>query len=113
MVHPYKPMVCRFYPFVYTVHADGSISISVNEKAIGECPGLILDDEPIDEFIAAKLKSMARIRLIELKLYEEVVREWNREAIIGDMTMNALIKFLIKRAEKHYKVLKEKGLWVK
>jgi len=36
-VHSYKPLVCRFYPFVYYVKEDGDIGIDVNEKAVGEC----------------------------------------------------------------------------
>ena len=112
-VHEFKPLVCRFYPFVYTVHSDGRITIDVNENAIKECPGLILDGEPIDKEIEEQLIRLARIRIKELELYEEAVNEWNEEYSSANKSLSYLIDFLMDKAREHYKLLKKKGLWIK
>jgi Fe-S-cluster containining protein len=65
-VHSFKPPVCRFYPFVYVVRGDGEVDIEVNERAVGECPGLVLDDRPIDPGIADYPRRVARARIAEL-----------------------------------------------
>ncbi|RLF20649.1 MAG: hypothetical protein DRZ82_01350 [Thermoprotei archaeon] len=113
LVHEYKPLTCRFYPFVYTVHRDGSISISVNEKAIGECPGLVLDGKPIDEEIVKRLVRLAKVRLLEIKLYKEVVHEWNSELNNIFAKARNFIDFMLEEARKHKKMLESRGLWVK
>lgn len=111
-VHPYKPLVCRFYPFVYYVKEDVDIGINVNEKAVGECPGLVLDDKPIDPFIVEYLKRVARIRVLELKLWSRVAEEWSR--LHGSsLSPSKLVDFALTRAREDYRELASRGLWVK
>ncbi|MCG2879700.1 MAG: YkgJ family cysteine cluster protein [Vulcanisaeta sp.] len=38
-VHPVKPNVCRYYPFIYWVE-NGIVKFEVYEKALGYCPGV-------------------------------------------------------------------------
>ncbi len=85
----------------------------MNRRAIGECPGLILDNEPLDEVIRVRLEALTRVRLIELRLYDEVVKDWNSGAYRGREDPKGLISYMIQRALEHYEILREKGLWIK
>lgn len=112
-VHEYKPLVCRFYPFVYYVKENGEIGIDVNEKAIKECPGLIMDGEPIDKTIVENLRRVAYIRREELKYWNSIINEWN--TVFGDKNndLSSFLKFCLAKAEKHMKELAKNGLWIK
>ncbi len=110
-VHEYKPMVCRFYPFVYIVR-DGDIVIEVNAAALGECPGLILDPQPIPQHVIENLRRLARVRIEELERWRRVVDEWNRGSSIPKNFEN-FVRFAICKAKEDYRELLEKGLWVK
>jgi len=112
-VHSFKPLVCRFYPFVYSVKRDGSIEIKVNKDAINECPGLILDGKPLEEELKFKLMRLARARIRELKLYSEAIEKWNWELYSESSRVEDLLEFLLNEAKKHYIILKVEGLWVK
>ncbi len=110
-VHKYKPMVCRFYPFVYTIR-DDDIVIEVNVTALGECPGLILDPQPISQHIVENLRRLARVRIEELRRWRRVIDEWNRSSTTPKNFEN-FVRFAICKAEEDYRELLEKGLWVK
>jgi len=112
LVHGFKPLACRFYPFKYTV-MNNDIYIELQENAIRECPGLILDGKPINILTKKQLLSLARQRIMELKLYNEAVLEWNEEFSNKHTSLNKLIEFLLEKAEKHFKILNRKGLWIK
>ncbi len=112
-VHPFKPLVCRFYPFVYSVRPDGSIEISVSESAAKECPGLVLDGGPIDERIRASLARLARVRLRELELYRRAAAEWSGELDHSRARLSELVEFLMERARRDFLALRAEGLWVK
>jgi len=112
-VHPFKPLVCRFYPFVYSVSGDGRIKIKVNKDAAKECPGLILDDKPIEREIELRLIRLAKARIRELELYRKAVSFWNLELYSRNLKVEELIDFLLNEANKHYLILKMEGLWIK
>jgi len=112
-VHEYKPLTCRFYPFVYIVQKDGTIKISINEKAINECPGIILDNKPVDRDIVNSLTRLARVRLIELDLYRNLVNEWNSELNGPFSRARDFIEYALDMAKRHKKNLEEKGMWIK
>ncbi len=111
-VQQYKPLVCRFYPFVYVVKSENEVEIEVNENAIGECPGLILDGKPIPEEIAEPLKRLAIARIRELRMYEEAVREWNDIYGSIDTDLHHLVSFLLEKARIHAEKLRSLGLWI-
>lgn len=113
-VHEFKPLVCRFYPFVYWIKDDGDIGVDINEKAVGECPGLVLDDRSIPDDIAEGIKSIARIRREELKLWSDTITEWN--LFYGDnedANLRTFLTFILKKAEDHRNYLLHKGLWIR
>ncbi|MEM1645200.1 MAG: YkgJ family cysteine cluster protein [Ignisphaera sp.] len=112
-VHEFKPLVCRFYPFVYWFKENGEIDIDLNEKAIGECLGLILDGEPIDRSIVESLKRIARIRREELKLWSDIINEWNKYYGNESRNLKLFLKFAFEKAEIHRKELIKRGLWIK
>jgi len=116
-VHEYKPLVRRFYPFVYYVKENGEIGIDVNEKAIGECPGLVMDGEPIDREIdreiVENLKRVTYARREELKLWSETINEWNIVYSKKVSDLKIFLKFGLDKAEKHMKELVKKGIWIK
>jgi len=110
-VHPYKPLVCRFYPFVYIVRESGEIDIEVNDKAIGVCPGLILDDKPIDPVIVEYLKRVAKARVLELKLWSKVAEEWSKEHGYSS-SLSKLVDYVLVKAREDFKELFSKKLWI-
>jgi Fe-S-cluster containining protein len=111
-VHSYKPLACRFYPFVYYVNENGDVEIDVNEKAIEECPGLIVDNKPVDPALAEYLKKTARVRILELKLWSRVAEEWSR--LHGySSSLGKLVDHVLTRAREDYKELLSRGLWIK
>jgi Fe-S-cluster containining protein len=112
-VHEYKPLVCRFYPFVYYVKDDGEIGIDVNEKAVGECPGLVMDGEPIDRDMVENLKKITYARREELKLWSETINEWNNSYGSKVSDLGTFLKFSLDKAEKHMKELVKRGIWIK
>lgn len=112
-VHSFKPLVCRFYPFIYSIRRDGTIRIKVNEDAIKECPGLILDGKPIERELEFKLIRLAKARIRELKLFSEAIKKWNWELYSRNSKVEDLLEFLLSEAKKHYVILRIEGLWVK
>jgi Fe-S-cluster containining protein len=67
-VHDFKPLVFRFYPFLYVVKEDGDVDVELNEKAIEGCEGLEVDEPRIPLEVQVVLKSLARARLREIEL---------------------------------------------
>jgi len=112
LVHDFKPLACRFYPFKYTV-MNNDISIEVEKTAVGKCPGLILDDKPIAGDIWRQLLMLARLRIIELNLYDKTVDEWNKYFSNKYNSLITLIDFLFERARRDFKTLSKNGLWIK
>lgn len=113
-VHPFKPLVCRFYPFVY-VDLGGDVDIEVNENAIGECPGLVVDDAGVPPDIKESLKKVARARIKELRLWESAVAEWNATAHSRrdfDEVADVFIDFALSRARREREALEKEGVWV-
>ena len=112
LVHGFKPLACRFYPFKYTV-MNNDISIEVEKTAVRKCPGLILDDKPIAGDIWRQLLMLARLRIIELNLYDKTVDEWNKYFSNKYNSLITLIDFLFERARRDFKTLSKNSLWIK
>ncbi|MEL9939562.1 MAG: YkgJ family cysteine cluster protein [Ignisphaera sp.] len=113
-IHPYKPLVCRFYPFVY-IEKESEIDIEINENALGECPGLIIDKKPIPDSIKRDLIRLAQVRILELKMWGRVAEEWNSSEYSKkefDEVAEKFLGFIMSRAEEDRKKLVESGLWI-
>ncbi|MCI4436467.1 MAG: YkgJ family cysteine cluster protein [Ignisphaera sp.] len=114
-IHPYKPLVCRFYPFVYIENDNGDIDIDLNDNAIGECPGIILDDKPIPDNIRKEYLRLAKARILELKLWKHVADEWNSSLYSSksfESVANIFLEFIMSRAREDMKKLMQQGLWI-
>jgi Fe-S-cluster containining protein len=113
-IHPYKPLVCRFYPFVYSEKED-NIEIELNDNAIGECPGIILNGRPIPEDVKKSLSILARARILELKMWDDVAMQWNASSYSKknfDDIGSIFIDFIMKFAREDMKKLREMKLWI-
>ena len=113
-VHPFKPLVCRFYPFVY-FEKNGDIDIDVNENAIGECPGLVDDGKPIPENIRSELIALAKARITELKMWGEVAKKWNETSFSKEefsKVAKTFIEFILSYAEEDMKKLIDMKMWI-
>jgi len=111
-VHLFKPLVCRFYPFVYWIRDDGEIDVDIYDKALEECPGLEeKEDRTIPPAIKESLKRLARIRLREIELWNQVANEWNSSDDSTNFSEYKLVVFLLDRAKKHRELLEKEGLW--
>jgi hypothetical protein len=102
-IHPYKPIVCRFYPFVYIENDNGDIDIDLNDNAIGECPGIILDGKPIPDNIRKEYLRLAKARILELKLWKRVAEEWNSSAYSSksfEFVADTFLEFIMSRARE-------------
>jgi hypothetical protein len=58
------------------------------------------------------LKRVARIRVLELKLWSRVAEEWSK--LHGNSSsLSKLVDFALTRAREDYMELASRGLWVK
>jgi len=112
IIHKFKPLTCRFYPFLYVTSGGRVLRIEVNKDAIGVCPGLILDGKPIDDETYNNIMQLARARVFEKRLYADAVDRWLSETG-GKYGFEEFIDFLIERAKKDMAMLVYKNLWVK
>ncbi|MEM3679506.1 MAG: YkgJ family cysteine cluster protein [Candidatus Bathyarchaeia archaeon] len=112
IVHQFKPLTCRFYPFIYVTSNGRVTSIEVNKSAVKVCPGLIYDNDYIDPETYNSLVRLAEIRMTERSLYAEAVREWSSE-YRGRGFFKKLLDFLIEKAEDDANILMRRGLWIK
>jgi len=90
LVHPVKPLVCRFYPFTYRLE-KGEIRVVVAEGAIGSCPGLVDDDAPIPQHAVEEIRKLAERHMFEIALWRAACIEWNRG---GGGSRSQFLKFL-------------------
>lgn len=111
LVHRFKPLVCRFYPFIYVVEKYGDIRIEVNDEAIGKCPGLKIDSKIIPKDIKFQLKRLAKIRILELEFWKKTIKSWN-ETMGRKHDLNDFIEFSINKAQMDMKELLKWNLWV-
>lgn len=71
-VHPVKPNVCRYYPFIYWLDG-GVIKFEVYDKALGYCPGINkggyanfrVEISSIEDAIKTKAE------------FKEIINKWN------------------------------------
>lgn len=96
LIHPAKPIVCRFYPFTYKIAGD-EIVVTVSEGAVGACPGLVDDDGPIDAKIVEEVRKLARIHMFEVGLWKAACIEWNR---YGGGDEKSFLQYLRKLIER-------------
>lgn len=111
LVHKFKPLVCRFYPFLYVVKRNGEVRIEINNEAIGKCPGLKLNSKIIPRNIEKNLIKLAKIRMLELSLWRETIKSWN-DYMGKKGCLNDFIDFSINRAEKDFKELYKYNMWI-
>lgn len=111
-VHQFKPLTCRFYPFIYVTSNGRVTGVEVNKSAVKACPGLIYDGNPIDPHTYNNLIHLAEIRIIERNMYDKAVREWSSE-YRGKGSFKELIDFLIEKAEDDVNILIRRNLWIK
>lgn len=112
IVHQFKPLTCRFYPFIYVTSNGRITSIEVNKNAVKICPGLIYDNGLIDSKTYNSLIQLAEIRMTERNLYAKAVKEWFSE-YHGKGFFKELLDFLIEKAEADANILMRSGLWIK
>ncbi len=111
-VHQFKPLTCRFYPFIYVTSNGRITGIEVNKNAIKVCPGLVYDNDSIDVGTRNSLIQLAEIRIVERNLYAKAVKEWSSE-YRGRGLFKEFVDFLIEKAEVDAKMLVHRGLWIK
>jgi Fe-S-cluster containining protein len=111
-VHQFKPLTCRFYPFIYVTSNGKVTGIEVNKSAVKSCPGLIYDGDPIDAETYSSLIRLAEIRMVERNLYANAIKEWSSEYHERGL-FKELVDFLIEKAEEDASLLIRKGLWIK
>ena len=111
-IHEFKPLTCRFYPFVYSARGSKAIDINICGDAIGSCPGLIRDRKPIDNDLKRKLLAIANARLAETNLYRDAIGKLLAE-FNATPSFEEAIEFLLDEARKDYHKHKAAGLWMK
>lgn len=111
-VHAFKPLTCRFYPFVYVTSGGRVVRVDVNKDAVGVCLGLKIDGKPIEPRLYSHIMRLAEARLVEKRLYAKAVEEWVSESS-GKWGFEELVEFMLERAGKDAAQLARRGLWVK
>ena len=112
LIHRFKPLTCRFYPFLYVTSGGKVLRVEVNKDAIGVCPGLMLDGKPIDDETYNRIMRLAEVRVFEKRLYADAVDKWFSETG-GKYGFEEFIDFMIERAKKDMAMLVYKNLWIK
>ena len=79
---------------------------------MSECPGLVLDDRPVDPGIADYLRRVARVRIAELKLWSEAAEEWSRDCGRGS-DLDGLLDYLLRKARGDFAELSQRGMWIR
>ncbi len=72
-IHPVKPYICRFYPFVYW-EDKGIVKFEIYEKAYPFCPGIgygFYNDFKVE------VKSLLEIKKAKYE-YQVIITHWNR-----------------------------------
>lgn len=111
-VHQFKPLTCRFYPFIYVTSNGRITGIEVNKNAVKVCPGLIYESNSIDAETYSSLIQLAEIRIVERNLYAKAVKEWSSE-YYGRGFFKEFVDFLVEKAEVDAKTLTHRGLWIR
>ncbi|MFB6470811.1 MAG: YkgJ family cysteine cluster protein [Vulcanisaeta sp. AZ3] len=77
-IHPAKPNVCRYYPFIYWLDSD-IVKFEVYEKAIGYCPGLNRGGYARFTVELASIKNAVTSKAE----FRRIVEEWNNKVKNG------------------------------
>ncbi len=91
-IHNIKPLVCRFYPFIYWIEND-IVKFEVLDKAIGFCPGI--GQGPPHDF-TTEYKAVLEIKKAK-EDYRRIVEKWNSLVRKGavDPSPDSFIRYLI------------------
>ncbi|NPB01045.1 MAG: YkgJ family cysteine cluster protein [Crenarchaeota archaeon] len=91
-IHEIKPLVCRFYPFIYWID-DDIVKFEVLDKAVGFCPGL--GQGPPHDF-EVEYRAVIEIRKAKEE-YRRLVERWNKlvERGVVDPSPERFIRFLL------------------
>jgi Fe-S-cluster containining protein len=94
-IHNVKPLVCRPFPFEYSMARDGNVKFSVNQEARGFCKGL---GEGSKRFNFTELEKSARLMESENDAFRKKGEQWNA-TVFSHKTKSSrkgeIIKFLI------------------
>ncbi len=103
-IHPVKPYVCRFYPFIYWIE-DDVVKFEILDKAIGYCPGL--GRGPYYSF-EVELRAVQEIRRAKEE-YRMIVNKWNKlvERGVVKGTPEEFIRYMLNIAEEISKKMEE------
>lgn len=90
-IHSFKPLTCRFYPFIYSWR-DDVLYFEVYSKAVGYCPGIgkgpIVNLTPEAKY--AELSRIAKER------FRRLVDHWNSRVVksLSKATADDFLRFL-------------------
>jgi Fe-S-cluster containining protein len=103
-VHPVKPNVCRYYPFIYWLDG-GIVKFEVYDKAIGYCPGINrggfasfrVEISSVGESVRAKSE------------FRRIINEWNDKVSRGliDGSIDSFFNYLESIVNSSKKVHKD------
>jgi len=83
-IHSYKPLTCRFYPFIYH-WVDDKLYFELYDKAMGYCPGVgngpIVDLARESEYAVKSREAKERFRVF--------VNHWNK--LVDDKSVEATV----------------------
>jgi hypothetical protein len=103
-VHPVKPNVCRYYPFIYWLDG-GIVKFEVYDKAIGYCPGINrggfasfrVEISSVGESVRAKSE------------FRKIINDWNDKVSRGliDGSIDSFFNYLESIVNSSKKVHKD------
>jgi len=91
-IHKFKPLVCRFYPFIYWIEND-IVKFEILDKAINYCPGIGIG--PVHDF-EIEYRAVIEIRKAKEE-YSRIVSKWNSlvDKGIVNPTPESFIRFIL------------------
>jgi Fe-S-cluster containining protein len=94
-IYSARPLVCRPFPFRYSLKGKNDFEFSVNGEARGFCKGLGIGSEKFD---FAELSKVVRVMETERGRFDKQIQKWNAKVTKGRIDKPSvidLIRFLL------------------
>lgn len=90
-IYSARPLVCRPFPFNYSLKGKNDFEFSVNNEARGFCKGLGIGSEKFD---FTELAKMVRVMETERNTFGKQIQKWNAKVTKGRIDKPSVIDLI-------------------
>jgi Fe-S-cluster containining protein len=94
-IYTARPLVCRPFPFIYSLKAESDPEFTLNKEARKFCKGIGIGS---DKFDFSKLKKTILAMETERNRFSKTIQNWNEKVTKGRIinpSLDDLVKFLL------------------